>query len=191
VRVVCIAVVPIGPQLRSRARVKQLGRYAHPIAETPDATFDDGADVELGAHIARAKPSSLEGEATGAAGDPYDTSARQRPDNFVGDTVAEILCVGLIRHVDERHDRDGRTLGVSPYGSSHQLGRDVCALLQHLQHGRRIRGTVSGILGEALCDERSQMFETGAGKVEHRRHFGEVCDDQLMGRLMPGKRMAS
>lgn len=75
-KVACVAVVPVGPQLRAVTRVEQFGGNAHPIAESSDAPFDDGAD------------------------DVGMLQLRDEPD-FPGESLDGRRCIAAVEHLDD------------------------------------------------------------------------------------------
>ena len=106
-----LAVVTLGPEVVTARDVDQLGRDPEPPPGLTNASFEHRAHPELGADPSHVRVLSLEGEGGRARGDTKRLDLRKRVDDFVGDSVAEVLGVALSTHVAKRQDGHRRRRG--------------------------------------------------------------------------------
>jgi hypothetical protein len=104
--VVQLAVVGFRPQVAILHRVDQLGSDAHPVAGLAHAALEDVVDLQLARDHRRAQLPALVGERRSARRHADVVHLDQHVEQFLGDTVREVLVVRVRAHVDERQHRD-------------------------------------------------------------------------------------
>jgi hypothetical protein len=95
-QIVCIAIEPLGPQMRIDLGVDQLSVDADPIARPPDAPFKHIAHPQLTADLLRVDPLILIGEGGAARDNETVCDPRQIGRQILGDRVGKILLLGAI-----------------------------------------------------------------------------------------------
>ena len=109
--VVHISVVPLRPHVTAGKRVNELSGKSHSVANAADATFqyELGAQLTADALHVNILASILEGGV--ARDDNQQVKARQLGNDVFGDSVAEILLLGIAAHVGEGQNSDRRFRG--------------------------------------------------------------------------------
>ncbi len=151
-----LAVVALRPEVVAVGHANQLGGDPQPAARLAHAALENRGDLELPADLADVLALALEREGRGAGCDPERLDLGQGVDDVFRDTVAEILVLRVIAHIDERQHRDGLGGG----RASLELGRCGSAAGPGKRLGElgRCRIAAGGRLGECLDDRRIEPF---------------------------------
>ena len=106
-----LAVVAFGPMVAAAYRVDELRGDAQALALTAHAAFEDVADTKLPANQADVGVLAFVLKGRVARDDEQPANARKSGDQVLGDAVGKVLLVSIVAHVDERQNRDRRTVG--------------------------------------------------------------------------------
>jgi hypothetical protein len=101
-------VVAARPQVRPVSRIDQLCGDTHALAGTLHRTLEHGFHPQLLGDLTHIHIGVLECERGGACSDAQLGDLRQHVQQRLGESVAEVLVVGVAAHVDEGQHRDGR-----------------------------------------------------------------------------------
>ena len=104
-------VVALRPQVPAGGRVDELRRDPDPLAYPAHAALQDVADAQPGARFPGVHHYPFKGEGGLARGHEQPGDLGEVGSKVVGDTVGEMLLVGVAAHVRERQHHDGRPLG--------------------------------------------------------------------------------
>ena len=100
-------VVGLGPQMEAVGGIDQLGGDAQLAADLSDTAFQERADPERLADLARVLLAALESERGVARRDLQSGDARERRRDFFRQAVAQVIGVGFAAEIVERQDGDG------------------------------------------------------------------------------------
>ena len=104
-----LPIVALRPQLVAVLRTDQLRADSEPVPALSNASLDDRRNAQLSANLADVGIRILELKGGGPGGDLEAINSAQGRDQFVGQSVAEVLLVLLLAEVGEWQDgRGGR-----------------------------------------------------------------------------------
>lgn len=114
--VVHLTVVALRPEVEAIACVNQLHGDAEPVARLSYAAFENCLHVELLADAPNVLRQPLELKGRCPRGHPQAGQGPQRVDQFVGDTLAQIVLVLLGTHVGKGQHGDRRPVPIGGRG---------------------------------------------------------------------------
>ena len=88
------------------APVDQLRGDPHPVVQLAHAAFEQILHAQPRGHAVKVLGAALVGEGRVARDDEQRGDLREIGDDVLGDAVAEIVLLGVARHVDEGQHRD-------------------------------------------------------------------------------------
>src|SRR4029453_9015918 len=97
-----LAVVSLRPYMLVRCRVNELAGNANPLAALPEAALEHVANTKLPSQMLHIHRFALVSEGRVAGNDEEPVQSGQRRDDVLSDSVAEVLLLGITRHVGER-----------------------------------------------------------------------------------------
>ena len=101
-----LAVVALGPDMAVGAPVDQLRGDAHPVVHLAHAAFKQILHAQPRGHAVKVLGAALVGEGSVARHHEQRGDLREIGDDVLGDAVAEIILLGVARHVDEGQHRN-------------------------------------------------------------------------------------
>jgi len=159
--------------------VDQLRRDAQPVPRLAHAPLEHGADAELLADPADVEVLSLECECRRPRRHAQRLDLRERVEDLLGHSLAEVFLVSLWAHVGERKHRDRLRCRVHPGSAGHCPGR--CRRSRGLQRLRELIGrpeALTGLLGQRFRHRGVEpLGEVAATVAQRRRRIGEQLRD--------------
>ncbi len=173
------AIEAFRPHMQAGPRIDELGGHAKPGAGFPDASLEDRADLEHLPDAADVEVLALQGERRCPGHHAHALKSRERVDEFLGESLAEVLVVPGRAHVDERQHGYRRIAAARRGGPSGgwRLGARSCQRLDEFSGvGIPIRGVLAQAPGDELIDPGREVGPQGRGArglvvenlVEHR-----------------------
>src|SRR5215470_2884554 len=98
-----IAVEALRPEVKSILHADQVDRNANPVCRAPDRTLQNSFHAQFPPDLSGIAPLTLEAKYHTARRDSQPVDPRQHADQFVGQSFAEVLVLGIRRLVHEWH----------------------------------------------------------------------------------------
>jgi hypothetical protein len=115
------AVEASAPQVVAIRDVDELRGHTEPFSRGAHASFQDRLHPQLPPDLPDVHVATLESERRGTRRDVQPVDLAQHVEDFLGETVTELLLVTLAREIDEREDSDGA--GSRSRGRFRHVGR--------------------------------------------------------------------
>jgi hypothetical protein len=103
-----VAIVGLGPAVAIGPGVDELRDDPDPAPRPPDASFEQGADIEGEPDLAQVPVATLEPHHRATPDHPQRADLRELRDHVLGNPVGEEFVFGIGAHVGEGEDRDRR-----------------------------------------------------------------------------------